>query len=165
MRVPVEQLLRRARNHGQAHQRLILSRSGLGGLRHDNAHGQNLFHTRADNPPTESEPQYHGVNFSIDATERAQIPLEAGYQTTFKNDEYPRRYDIGHMFDRTPYTYMTYDLATKQLGSTNAFGRTMLYAQAKQMVYRPDMTSQRGLTLFGAVAFRGPTQISRPITV
>jgi porin len=108
-----------------------------------------------DNAPTESEPQYHGVNFSIDASEGAQIPLEAGYQTTFKNDNYPRRYDVGVILDRTPYSFTTYDPATKQLDSTDGFGRTMLYAQAKQMVYRPDMTSERGLTVFGAVAF-GP---------
>jgi porin len=74
-----------------------------------------------------------------------------GYETTFANDDHPRRYDIGAVFDRTPYSFTTYDAATQQLGSTDAYGRTMLYAQAKQMVYRPDADSKRGLTLFGAL--------------
>lgn len=103
-----------------------------------------------DNAPEQSLPQYHGLNFSITPSQGALIPLEAGYQTTFANDDLPRRYDVGVVFDRTPYSYTTYDAATQQLGSSNAFGRSMVYFQARQMVYRPERVSERGLTLFGA---------------
>jgi porin len=108
-----------------------------------------------DNAPEQTLPRYHGLNFSITPSQGVQIPLEAGYQTSFANDAYPRRYDVGVIFDRSPYSYTTYDPATRQLGATDAFGRTMLYFQAKQMVYRPEMDSQRGLTLFGALVL-GP---------
>jgi len=108
-----------------------------------------------DSDPADSLPRDHGFDFSFMGSQGVLIPVEFGYQTTFADDAYPRRFDVGAVFDRTPYGYTTYDAATQQLGSNSGFGRSMLYAQAKQMVYRPDMTSQRGLTVFGAVVL-GP---------
>jgi len=104
-----------------------------------------------DSDPADSVPNDHGFDWSTQGSQGVLIPVEAGYQTTFANDDHPRRYDVGAVFDRTPYSYTTYDSMTRQLGSNAGYGRTMLYAQAKQMVYRPDMTSERGLTLFGAL--------------
>jgi porin len=103
-----------------------------------------------DSDPADDVPNNHGFDWSVAHSQGVLIPVEAGYQTTFANDDHPRRYNVGAVFDRTPYGFTTYDATTKQLGSTNGYGRTMLYAQAKQMVFRPDMSSQRGLTLFGA---------------
>jgi porin len=103
-----------------------------------------------DNDPTDSLPSHHGFDFGLEGSRGALIPVEAGYQTTLENDSYPRRYDVGAVIDRTPYSYTTYNPATMSLGSTEGHGREMLYAQFKQMVYRPDMKSPRGLTLFGA---------------
>jgi porin len=104
-----------------------------------------------DSDPTDSAPKYHGFNFSAAGSNGALIPVEAGYETTFANDSYPRRYDIGVVFDRTPYAYTTYNAATQSLGTTPAYGREMLYAQFRQMIYRPDLKSQCGLTVFGAL--------------
>jgi porin len=108
-----------------------------------------------DSDPSDSLPRDHGFDFSFQGSQGVLVPAELGYETTFANDDYPRRFDIGAVFDRTPYSFTTYDVATQQLGSNSGFGRTMLYAQAKQMVFRPDMNSKRGLTFFGAVVL-GP---------
>ncbi len=109
----------------------------------------------ADHDPGDSASPHHGFDWGLSQSDGAEIPLEIDYQTSFANDAFPRRYDVGVVFDRTPYSYDQYDAATNTLGSKNAYGRTMVYVQAKQMVYRPDMNSQRGLTLFGAAIF-GP---------
>ena len=108
-----------------------------------------------DSDPADSTPNDHGFDWSVKGSQGVLIPVELGYETKFADDDHPRRFDIGAVFDRTPYGFTTYDAATQQLGSSNGYGRTMLYAQAKQMVFRPDMNSQRGLTLFGAVVL-GP---------
>jgi porin len=108
-----------------------------------------------DNDPSDSRALNHGFNFSLAGSNGVMIPLEAGYQTTLANDSYPRRFDVGVVFDRTPYGYTTYNAATQSLGSTPAYGREMFYAQARQMVYRPDLKSPRGLTVFGALVI-GP---------
>ncbi len=108
-----------------------------------------------DANPTEALAAHHGIDFSIDKSVGAQGLLELDYQTSFDDDAHPRRYDVGFVLDRSPYTYEIYNSATRKLGSADAFGRTLIYFQGKQMVYRPDMTSRRGLTLFGMIGI-GP---------
>lgn len=109
----------------------------------------------ADHDPGDSASPHHGFDWGLSQSDGAEIPLEIDYQTSFADDAFPRRYDVGVVFDRTPYSYDQYNAATNTMGSKNAYGRSMVYVQAKQMVYRPDMNSQRGLTLFGAAIF-GP---------
>lgn len=104
----------------------------------------------ADHDPGDSATPHHGFNWGLKQSDGAEIPLEIDYQTSFADDAYPRRYDVGVVFDRSPYSYAQYNAASNSMGSKNAYGRTMIYVQAKQMVYRPDMSSERGLTLFGA---------------
>ncbi len=104
----------------------------------------------ADNDPVDSASPHHGFDWGTGHSKGVEIPLELDYQTSFADDAYPRRYDVGVVFDRTPYTYDQFTPVSK-----TGYGRTMLYVQAKQMVYRPDMNSQRGLTVFGAAVF-GP---------
>lgn len=109
----------------------------------------------ADHDPGDSAPPHHGFNWGLSQSDGFELPLEIDYQTSFADDAFPRRYDVGVVFDRTPYSFAQFDPATNTLGSQNAYGRSMVYVQAKQMVYRPDMNSHRGLTLFGAAIF-GP---------
>jgi porin len=96
-------------------------------------------------------PTNHGFDFGLGGSRGALIPVEVGYETTLANDPYPRRYDIGAVIDRTSYDSVTYNPASMTMGSTAGHGREMIYGQARQVVYRPDMTSPRGVTLFGAV--------------
>lgn len=109
----------------------------------------------ADHDPGDSASPHHGFDWGTGKSDGVQVPVEIDYQTSFADDAYPRRYDVGVVFDRTHYNYTQYDAATMGLGHDEAYGRTMVYVQGKQMVYRPDMNSQRGLTVFGAGVF-GP---------
>jgi porin len=108
-----------------------------------------------DNDPGESQAAHQSFDFGLDQSAGAQIPVEAGYQTTFDDDAYPRRYDIGAIFDQSAYTHPEFDTTTASLDSVGARDRSLVYFQAKQMVFRPNMQSQRGLTVFAAVAY-GP---------
>ncbi|WP_234729436.1 carbohydrate porin [Acidocella facilis] len=105
-----------------------------------------------DNNPVAALPAHHGFDLSFGGSNGAQGLVEFDYQTSFADDRYPRRFDIGALIDRTPYTYSSYTVGSHSLGSVKGYGRSIIYFQAKQMVYRPDMTSHRGLTLFGVAA-------------
>ena len=108
-----------------------------------------------DNDPGQANPAHQSFDWGLDQSQGAQIPVEAGYQTSFADDDYPRRYDVGAIFDQSPYAHTEFDAATASLDSVGARDRSLIYLQAKQMVFRPDMREPRGLTAFGAVAY-GP---------
>lgn len=103
----------------------------------------------SENNPVTTEPQYHGVDFSFSGENGAIGWLELGYNTNFKTSDYPSRYDIGLVVDRTPYHYPLYLSGHNKLGAGTAYGRTMPYVQLRQMVYRPSLNSEEGLTMFG----------------
>lgn len=68
------------------------------------------------------------------------LPVEIGYKTNFDQDPFPRGIDVGGYYDSARYT--------DPFGHPQQ-GRSAVYMNAQQMVYRPDMTSKRGLTVFG----------------
>jgi porin len=108
--------------------------------------------------PSVANRQDHGVDFFAPAT-GFYVPFELGYATTFDNDPYPRHYGIGAIIDRSPYNDAVFDtqggdFITTGLPPEQDFGRTLTYGRFDQMVYRPDMSSPRGLTVF-AIALGG----------
>ncbi|HEY1720287.1 MAG TPA: carbohydrate porin [Magnetospirillaceae bacterium] len=111
-----------------------------------------------DDDGTATLPDRNGFDFSGDHANGVLIPVEAGYQTSFADDAYPRRFDIGAIFDQSPYAHTVYDAATTSLTTATDRGHSLFYIQAKQMVFRPDMNAQRGLTVFGAAAY-GPDNV------
>jgi hypothetical protein len=80
------------------------------------------------------------------------VPVEIGYRTSFNDDQYPRQFDVGGYYDSSNYDdpfYYTMGGAQAVAGSSlQDRGRSGVWVQAQQMVYRPDMQSHRGLTLF-----------------
>lgn len=83
------------------------------------------------------------------------VPLEIGYRTSFANDRRPRAVNIGAFYDSSPYDDPYYNrdgqsftLAGGQRAQHK--GRSSVYVQAQQMVWRPDESSRRGIHLFGA---------------
>ena len=68
------------------------------------------------------------------------IPLEIGYKTGFDQDPFPRGFYVGGRYDSSQFT----DPLGKKLQ-----GRSAVYFGMQQMLYRPDMNSHRGATVFG----------------
>ncbi|RYC33995.1 carbohydrate porin [Lichenibacterium minor] len=106
----------------------------------------------------------HGVGFFAPST-GFNVPFELGYATSFKNDPYPRHYGVGAIIDRSTYTDAAFD---RQGGSpvltglpgVQRFGRTAAYGRFDQYLYRPDLASPRGLSVFAlAIAGTGGHQV------
>ncbi|MDX7953227.1 carbohydrate porin, partial [Lichenihabitans sp. Uapishka_5] len=100
----------------------------------------------------------HGVDFFAKAT-GYNVPFELGYATTFDNDPMPRHFGVGAIIDQSPYSDAVLDTQGGSsfltgLSPEQEFGRTLTYQRFDQMVYRPDPTSPRGLTVFG-IALEG----------
>jgi porin len=95
-----------------------------------------------------------GFNFNMSHTTGAIIPAAIGYTTTFANDTHPRNYIIGGWYDGSAYADPLHDAAggiavlAGQPGAT-LHGRSAIYARFDQLVTRPSLTSEHGLTLYG----------------
>jgi porin len=99
----------------------------------------------------------HGFNFSTRNTTGVVIPVEAGYETDFGNDPYPRHYKLGWWHNNAA----SVDPLLNSRGTSKALfpgapllhhdSRTGMYLLADQVVYRPD-ESHRNLALFGSYA-------------
>lgn len=68
------------------------------------------------------------------------IPVELGYKTGFDQDAFPHGIDIGGYYDSSTFT---------NPGGFTRTGRSAIYLQGQQMVFRPNPSTQRGLTIFG----------------
>ena len=95
--------------------------------------------------PFQNQITEHGFDWGIQQSTGVFIPFEVGYQHGFSGARLPFKYDIGGYYDTGSYT------APPATGETdlNRRGRTALYAQAEQTVWRPDPMTDRSLTLFG----------------
>lgn len=99
-----------------------------------------------------------GEDWEFNKAKGATIPIQLGYQTTYANDPYPRSYDIGAFYDTMAYT----DPLLNTLGQNRLVsggspkmdrGKSQIWLQAEQVVWRPDMESQRGLDVFAGANF------------
>jgi porin len=93
-----------------------------------------------DDDPSQSLPNQNGFNFNVKGSTGVFVPAELGYQTNFSNARYPAKYDVGGYWDDADYT-------TPQ--GIPMHGRTAVYAQAEQTVWRPDPDTNQSLTVFG----------------
>jgi porin len=96
-----------------------------------------------------------GHDWDMQSSAGATFPVQVGYQTNPQNDPYPRAYDIGGFYDSSSYADPLLNNAGKARVLSGGApleddGRSGVYLQAQQMVYRPDPNNDRGLTLFGA---------------
>jgi len=78
-------------------------------------------------------------SFDFGHNEGVFIPVEIGYKTNFDQDPFPRGVWAGGWYDSSTYS--------DPFGNTKR-GRSAVYFGAQQMIYRPNMKSQRGLTVF-----------------
>jgi porin len=99
----------------------------------------------------------HDLDWSTNGTTGYIAPFALGHKTTFANSRLPHKWEIGAWYDESDYTdplraangqpALTAGLPY----ATRTSGRSGFYARFEQMVWRPDETSQRGLSLIGAV--------------
>ena len=102
----------------------------------------------------------------------ATFPVEFGYRTNAQNDALPRGYDIGGFYDTGNYAdpllnAAGHDRVLSGGAPMEETGRSGIYLQAQQMIYRPDPANDRGLTLFGALNWTtsGETEIANDVVV
>ena len=96
----------------------------------------------------------HGFDWSTDESTGVVLPFTLGYQTTWENDRYPSKYEVGGWYDGTDYTDPLLDAeGTPALISGNDYagkdGRSGVFIRFEQVVTRAEMNSKRGLTVFG----------------
>jgi porin len=107
---------------------------------------------------SEGDGSHHGFKWDISGSQGAIVPFEVGYVTTFANDTLPRHYTVGGWYDDSDYSDPLNDShGVPAALSGNAYathnGRSGVYFLFQQMIWRPDLSSQRGVTLFGAALF------------
>lgn len=96
-----------------------------------------------------------GPDWGLNQSAGALIPFEFGYKSSFRKDRYPREYVIGGTYDSIAYADPLYNTA-QQAKVTHGgapqmhSGRSTIYLQAQQMIWRPTFAADRGMILFGA---------------
>jgi porin len=96
---------------------------------------------------------FPGPDWGLNYANGATIPVQFGYRTTMRDDPYPRAFSIGGFYVTGSYADPLLNAAGQNRilfgGAPKMnYGASEVYAQAQQMVYRPD-SSDRGLTVFG----------------
>ncbi|WP_454887134.1 carbohydrate porin [Sphingomonas oryzagri] len=100
-----------------------------------------------------------GTDFSFFKGSGTLIAAETGYETTFANDRYPRRFRIGIDINTDAGTSPLYDKNGQPAGisglarTTQTGTRLGIYALGDQTISRPDPKSPRNLAVFGRVFY------------
>ena len=104
--------------------------------------------------PNRKRPDDHGFSLSFKGGTGFIVPYELGYASDFETDRLPRHYILGGWIDRGDYADPLRDdrggiaiLSGRPAATLK--GRSGIYARFDQMLTRPDMTSHRGLAVFG----------------
>jgi porin len=101
---------------------------------------------------------FPGEDWAPDKARGVTIPMQLGYKTTAANDPYPRAYSIGGMINTGDYS----DPSLNSKGLNRALyggsarldhGKTSIWVQAEQTIWRPDPATNRSLVLLGGANF------------
>ena len=109
-----------------------------------------------DVDPLQGSHTQNGTDWQTGGSTGTFVPFELGYATSFKNDSMPRHYKLGGYYDGADYTDPSRDSSGALAAATGKpyatlNGRSGLYGWADQMIWRPDLTSEKGLTIFGSL--------------
>jgi porin len=100
-----------------------------------------------DDDTSQLNTDQHGFNWNVKNSTGVFVPMEIGYSTTFSEDRYPKKYDIGGYYDAASYT--TPDGFSRR-------NRGAFYLQGVQTVWRPNPATNESVTLFGgALVYSG----------
>ncbi len=101
-----------------------------------------------------NHPGLPGEDWAPDKARGATIPVQLGYRERLATTAYPKAFSIGAFYDTGDYTDPYYNSA----GETRALnggaprldhGKSQVWFQGQQVVWRPDPTNDRALTIFG----------------
>ena len=100
-----------------------------------------------------------GPDWGLNYSQGALIPTEIGYKTSFRDDPYPRTYSLGATYDTMKYADAFYNVQQRPLVTAHGTaqlhsGRSTVYAQALQTIWRPTLSQDRGLVVFTFLNFR-----------
>jgi porin len=99
----------------------------------------------------------NGLNWGLNNSSGVLIPVEVGYETSFKTDPYPKHLKIGGWYNSAPFTDP--ELNSKGLhrglvgGTARSYdgGRYGVYVLADKVVFKPDPNSDtRNLAVFAS---------------
>jgi porin len=93
-----------------------------------------------DDDPSQLLPNQQGFNWNVRGSSGVFVPMELGYQTNFDNARYPAKYNVGGYWDAASYTTPA---------GVPLQGRTAVYAQAQQTIWRPNPATRQSVSLFG----------------
>lgn len=112
----------------------------------------------------------NGVNLGLNDSTGVLIPIEAGYETSFANDPYPKHLKIGGWFNSAPFTDPELNAKGQHRGLVGGAarsydgGRFGLYVLGDKVVYKPDPTTNtRNLAVFGSLT--GPLDNAETYTL
>ena len=97
-----------------------------------------------------------GFDWRLNHSTGFVLPVEAGYETTYATDPFPRHYKAGFWFNSADYSdpfLNTKGLSRGKYGGTPltySNGREGFYGLADQVVWRHDAQTNRGVAVFGA---------------
>lgn len=112
----------------------------------------------------------NGVNLGLNDSTGVLIPIEAGYETSFATDPYPKHLKFGGWYNSAPFTDP--ELNAKGLhrglvgGAARSYdgGRYGVYVLGDKVVYKPDPTTNtRNLAVFGSLT--GPLDNAETYTL
>lgn len=113
---------------------------------------------------------FPGPDWGLQFADGVTIPVQLGYRTTLENDDYPRAFAVGGFYNTGSYAdpLLNADGRNRILfggAARTDLGSSEIYLQAQQMIYRPDRTTDRGLTIFGGAnwATSGEPNVQRMI--
>ncbi len=114
-----------------------------------------------ENEPILSSPPHYGFpgeDWGFDKARGAVFPVQFGYRTTYATDPYPKSFDIGGFYNTGDYNdpLLNTNGQIRMLSGGTArldHGNSGIWLQGQQVVWRPDLTKDRGLTLFGGANF------------
>ncbi|UPG85175.1 carbohydrate porin [Luteibacter aegosomatis] len=112
----------------------------------------------------------HGLVWGFHDSTGVMVPVEVGYETSFKTDPYPRHLKIGGWYNSADFTDPELNAKGQHralLGGAArnyAGGRYGLYVLGDQVVYKPDPNSDtRNLAVFGSLT--GPLDNAETYTL
>ena len=99
-----------------------------------------------------------GPDWGLDRSKGTFVPWEFGYNTEYTKDLYPTKLVLGGTYDSIHYADYEYNKAGQLLATHGGVaqmhsGRSTIYLQGQQLVWRPSMTGQSGLNVFATANY------------